>query len=158
MTARRPAFTAALAAALLVYAAGIPAVAQTFRETELSTPEPSFDEPRRVMLQLTSADETTINNVLYNAANIQKFYGMDEVEIMIVAYGPGMKALYSKSSPVKDRITSLQKYGVDFIGCGNTMDATDHTPEDLIDGVEWVQAGIAEIVERQLDGWVYVRP
>jgi len=158
MIARHTAFAAALAAGLLVQATGSAAIAQTFRETELSTPKPSFADPRKVMLQLTSADETTINNVLHNAANIQNFYGMDQVEIMIVAYGPGMRALYSKSSPVQDRITSLQKYGIDFVGCGNTMDATDHTPDDLIEGVEWVQAGIAEIVERQLDGWVYVRP
>jgi intracellular sulfur oxidation DsrE/DsrF family protein len=38
------------------------------------------------------------------------------------------------------------------------MEATDREPAELIEGVTYVQAGIAEIVERQLDGWVYVRP
>lgn len=135
-----------------------PAHADSFRETELSEPEPDFAQPRRVMLQLTSDDETTINNILHNAINIQKFYGMDNVEVAVIVYGPGMEALYADTSPVKDRITSQQKYGVEFIGCGNTMEATGHEPEELISGVEWVEAGVAEIVERQLDGWAYVRP
>lgn len=135
-----------------------PAQAGSYRETELSEPEPDFAQPRRVMLQLTSDDETTINNILHNAINIQDFYGMDYVEVAVIAYGPGMEALYADTSPVKDRITSQQKYGVSFIGCGNTMDATGHEPDELIEGVEWVESGIAEIIERRLDGWVYVRP
>lgn len=139
---------------------GVAATAQTeaFRETRLSEPEPSFAEPRKVMLQLTSRDETAINNILSNAINIQAFYGMDNVEIAIVVFGAGMEALYAETSPVEDRILSLQKYDIAFVGCGNTMEATDREPAELIEGVTYVQAGIAEIVERQLDGWVYVRP
>lgn len=152
---------AAIGLALLLAVAAAPwtaAHANEFLETRLAEPAPSFDQPRRVVLQLTSDDARTMNNVLYNAVNIQKFYGMDNVEIAIVAYAGGMEALYAGSSPVQDRISSLQQYGISFIGCGNTMDATDHEPDELIEGVQWVQAGVAEIVERQLDGWVYVRP
>lgn len=161
-------FPLGLVLAALMCLPGVGAVAQTgaqtgaqteaFRATRLSEPEPSFAEPRKVMLQLTSRDETAINNILSNAINIQAFYGMDNVEIAIVAFGAGMEALYAETSPVQDRILSLQKYNIAFVGCGNTMEATDREPAELIDGVTYVQAGIAEIVERQLDGWVYIRP
>jgi len=127
-------------------------------ETRMADPPPGFDNPRRIILQLTSDDPRTVNSILYNAVNLQKFYGQDNVRIAVIAFGPGMEALYAGTSPVKDRITSLQQYGVEFIGCGNTMETTGHTPADLIEGVEHVTAGIAEIVERQLRGWVYVRP
>lgn len=150
----------ALAVAVLLTAATgtVPARAAGYQETELSEPKPTFAEPRKVVLQLTSADENAMNNILHNAVNIQEFYGMDKVQIAVIAYGAGMQALYAESSPVRDRVTSLQQYGIEFVGCGNTMDATGHDPEDLIDGVTWVQAGIAEIIERKLDGWTYIRP
>ncbi len=160
LTIRRLALTAAAAATVLLTAAtgAMPARAAGYQETELSEPKPSFAEPRKVVLQLTSDDETAINNILHNAVNIQEFYGMDNVQIAVIAYGAGMEALYGETSPVRDRVTSLQQYGIEFVGCGNTMDATGHEPEDLIDGVTWVKAGIAEIIERKLDGWIYIRP
>ena len=70
---------------------------------------------------------------------------------------PGMTALYT-DSPVRARVESQLDYGIRFIGCGNTMDATGRSADELIDGVDYVQAGIAEIVERKLRGWVYIRP
>lgn len=128
------------------------------KETVLADPPPSFDEPRKIILQLTTNDPKQMNNILYNAVNLQKFYGMDNVRIAIVAFGDGMSALYDGTSPVQERIESLLQYDVEFLGCGNTMDATQRSPEDLIEGVEYVQAGIAEIVERTLQGWIYIRP
>ena len=127
-------------------------------ETEFADPEPSFDNPRRIMLQLTSDDPKVMNNVLWNAINLQKFYGIDNVEIAIIGYGGGMKAFYEKDSPVADRIKSQLKYGIEFVGCGNTMTTTNRKPSELIPGVKHVTAGIAEIVERKLKGWIYIRP
>lgn len=150
---------AATAAFLLPAASGALAVrGPGYQETELSEPKPNLAEPRKVVLQLSSGDPDTINNVLYNVVNIQDFYGMDQVRIAVVAYGAGMEALYAETSPVRDRITSLQQYGIEFVACGNTMESTGHEPSDLIDGVTWVQAGIPEIIERKLDGWTAIRP
>ncbi|MDZ7747780.1 MAG: DsrE family protein [Halofilum sp. (in: g-proteobacteria)] len=157
-TIRRLALAAATAVLLPAAPGAMPAHAAGYQETELSEPKPSFAEPRKVVLQLSSGDPDTINNVLYNAVNIQKFYGMDKVQIAVIVYGPGMEALYAESSPVRERITSLQQYDIEFVGCGNTMDATGHGPQELIDGVSWVEAGIAEIIERKLAGWTIVRP
>lgn len=126
-------------------------------ETELSEPLPGFDTPRQIILQLTTDDERQANSILWNAINLQKFYGMDNVEIAIVAYGRGMDMLY-RDSPIAERIASQLKYNIAYVACGNTMETTGHSPEDLVDGVEWVQAGIAEIVERQLRGWVTIAP
>lgn len=127
-------------------------------ETVLSDPKPGFDNPRRIMLQLTSDDPRDINNLLWNAINLQKFYGIDNVEVVVIGFGAGMKAFYEKDSPVADRIKSQLKYGIKFVGCGNTMTATHRSPDELIDGVSYVTAGIAEIVERKLRGWIYIRP
>lgn len=127
-------------------------------ETALADPKPSMDNPRKILLQLTSKDPRTINSLLFNVVNIQKFYGMDNVRIAVVAYADGMRAFYKKTSPVKERIESLLHYDIEFVACGNTMTATGHKSADLIQGVETVTAGIPEIVERTLRGWHYIRP
>ena len=145
---------ALLMVALVIVA--LPNVASA--QTIMAEPIPSLDNPRRIMLQLTSDDPKDMNNLLYNAVNLQKFYGIDNVKIAIVAYGAGMKALYKASSPVRQRIESLLKYDVQFVGCGNTMEATHRSPSELISGVEHVTAGIAEIIERRLRGWQYISP
>jgi len=150
-----------LAVSLVLVLAGAPwpaggAVAHA-GETELADPPPDFDTPRRIILQLTTDDEHKANSILWNAVNLQKFYGFDNVQIVLVAFGDGMRMLY-QDSPVRDRIESQLKFDIQFVGCGNTMEATGHTPEDLIPGVDWVQAGIAEIIERQMKGWVAIAP
>lgn len=147
----------AIFVAIALAAAGLTAVSAR-AGTELATPPPSPDKPRRIMLQLSSDDPKAINGVLTNAVNTQKFYGQDNVEIVIVVFGAGMEALYSKTSAVSERVASLMQYDVKFTGCGNTMEATHHTADELIKGVEIVPSGVAEIVERQSRGWVYVRP
>lgn len=136
----------------------IPAVAQDFIETQVTGPAPDFDNPRRIMLQLSTDDEGKMNDILFNAVNLQKFYGFDNVQIAVVVFGRGMKALYKKESPVQERVESLLKFDVEFVGCGNTMDSQHKTPASLIDGVSFAKAGIAEIVERKLDGWIYIHP
>ncbi|CCQ73845.1 DsrE family protein [Magnetospira sp. QH-2] len=127
-------------------------------ETELADPPPSMDEPRKVLLGLNTKDPGEVNNLLYNAVNVQKFYGMDNVEIVIVAWGAGVRALLTESSPVAERVSSLQQYGIEFLACGNTLDTIHKTQEDLLEGVEVVQAGIPEVIERRLRGWVDIIP
>jgi len=144
-----------LALTVLAAAAGAPTAAA---ETRLASPAPNPDNPRRIVLQLSSKDPRDINNLLFNVVNVQKFYGMDNVRIAVVAFGDGMQALYGGTSPVAERIRSLLQYEVQFVACGNTMTATGHAPSELIEGVETVTAGIPEIVERTLRGWIYIRP
>lgn len=127
-------------------------------ETVLADPPPSFDSPHKVMLTLSSKDPTAVNNILFNVVNVQKFYCMDNVEIAVIAYGAGVRAFLKGDSPVPDRISSLLKYDVQFVACGNTLTAIGKQPGDLIEGVGMVTAGIPEIVERRLSGWNYVHP
>lgn len=127
-------------------------------ETELAAPLPTPDAPRRILLQLATDEPRQVNDLLFNVVNIQKFYGQDNVRVTVVSFGAGNRALYKDTSPVRARIESLVQYDVEFVACGNTIEATSRNPADVIDGVAVVTAGIPEIVERQLQGWIYVRP
>ena len=142
---------AALVLGLWVYEGATPA------QATMADPAPSFDAPRRIVVSLNEKDEKRVNTVLSNVINIQKFYGPDNVQLALVAYGPGIWSIL-KDSPVRARIESLQFYDIEFVACGNTLDAIHKTKADMIDGVQWTQAGLVEIVERRLSGWVDLKP
>lgn len=124
----------------------------------LAEPRPSWEAPRKILLQLTTDDPRHVNSVLSNAVNLQKFYGQDNVKVAILAYGAGVRAMLREGAPAAERVASLRDYEVEFLACGNTLDAIGKTPADLLPGVAVVTAGIAEIVERTLKGWHYVVP
>ena len=119
-----------------------------------------FDTEHRVILQVNTDDARTQDMVLSNIVNLQKHYGIDNIEIEVVAYGPGLHMLTSKSN-VLQRVTSLMQSDVVFTACGNTMDSIHDTTgarPELIDDVEMVQTGLARIIELQEAGWSYIRP
>jgi intracellular sulfur oxidation DsrE/DsrF family protein len=125
-------------------------------ETQLADPKPDWNNPRKLVLQLTDAAKA--DGVLSNAVNVQKFYGQDNVKVAIVAYGNGVRALLKAESKVGERVKSLQSYDVEFVACGNTLETIKKTKADLIPGVAVAPAGIPEIVERTLQGWTYIVP
>jgi intracellular sulfur oxidation DsrE/DsrF family protein len=123
----------------------------------MTSPTPSIDHPRKVVLSLSESALPRVNEVIGNVGNIQKFYGADNVRIALVAYGPGIHAVL-QGSPVKDRIEGLLAIGVHVLACKATLDTIHANPNDLIPGVQVVSNGLPEIVELQLRGWTYVRP
>jgi intracellular sulfur oxidation DsrE/DsrF family protein len=147
---RRQALIAALALPL-------PAAAQ-LRQTPLAEPRPTMDRPRRIVVSLPEAEPARANAVFSNIINIQGFYGQDFVEIMLVAYGPGVRHLIAAESQVAERVASLQAYDIAFVACGATLDSLGLGPDALLPGVAVVQNGLPEIVERTLMGWVHLRP
>ena len=127
-------------------------------DTEFAEPKPSIDNPRKIVFPITHGDDESINHVLSSANNVMKFYGPENVQIAIICYSKGIRTLLKKEKKIAVRVRSLQTYDVEFIACGNTMRTLKITPEDLIEDVEIVTAGIVELVERDLKGWIYIRP
>jgi intracellular sulfur oxidation DsrE/DsrF family protein len=128
-------------------------------ETEFAKPKPSMENPRRFVFPITKWNRDEINHVLGSANNVIKFYGVDNTEVVIVAYSQGIKSLLARrDTKIRKRVEALMTYDVEFIACGNTMKTLKIKKEDLIDGVEVVTAGIVELIERQLRGYIYIRP
>ena len=50
------------------------------------------------------------------------------------------------------------EYEVEFVGCRNTMETMKWKESDFIENIEFVQAGIVEIIERQTAGYISVTP
>lgn len=114
----------------------------------------------KVVIQVSTDDVKQQKIALNNAVNLQKLYGMDNIEIEIVAYGPGLGIMTAQSSE-SARVKSLAMQNITFSACENTMakitKKTGKTPE-LTEGVQKVKAGVARIIELQEANYSYIRP
>jgi hypothetical protein len=116
--------------------------------------------PHKVVIQVSTDDPRTQTIALNNAVNLQNALGQDNVQIEIVAYGPGLGMLTSESE-VGQRITSLAMQDIQFSACGNTMKAVEKKTGTMpvpLEGVSVVPAGVLRIMELQEQGYAYIRP
>jgi uncharacterized protein len=119
----------------------------------------------RLVMQVNDNEPARMNLVLNNAANVVTHYTSmgHEIEIEIVAYGPGLHMLRADTSPVKDRLRSFMQSMPDVVltACGNTIDnmrRAEGKDIPILDGVQMAQTGVARLMELQEQGWSYVRP
>lgn len=118
------------------------------------------DAMHKIVIQVSTNDPLTQKIALNNAVNLQKHYGVDNVAVEIVAYGPGL-GLLTKKSEQADRVESLAMQDITFSACGNTMKNVAKKSgkmPGLLEGVQEVPAGVARIMELQEQGYAYVRP
>lgn len=117
-------------------------------------------QAHRLVIQVNKREEDFQDHVLSNIVNLQKHYGMDDIEMEVVAYGPGIWLVTDKSAFMQ-RVESLMMQNVTFTACGNTLDTVQEssgTRPKLLDGIEETQAGIARIMDLQEKGWSYLSP
>lgn len=143
--------TSAFVAAMLCLA---PAAASAQSAAHAAAPSSAR---HHVVIQVSDNDLAKWNLALNNARNVQVDLGMDNVDVEVVAYGPGL-AMLKKESAVAQRIASANAQGVGVIACENTMKNTKVGRDQILDGVKFVDAGVVHIMKRQREGWGYVRP
>lgn len=118
------------------------------------------DAPHKVIIQVSTNDPLTQKIAINNAANLQKAYGIDNIIIEIVAYGPGLSLLTKKSGQA-DRVESLAVQDITFSACGNTIKGVEKKTGKkpvLLEGVRVVPAGVGRLMEAQEEGYAYIRP
>jgi len=123
-----------------------------------------FAAEHNIVLHIDENDKKRMNLVLNNAANLNKYYQDkgDEANIEVVAYGPGLK-MYTMDSPVKKRITSFEQNfdNISFKACSNThrkMSKKAGKKIKLVPQAQMVDSGAVHLVQRQEEGWAYLRP
>ena len=111
----------------------------------------------KLVIQVSDNDPAKWNLALNNAKNVQDDVGAANVDIEIVAYGPGIGML-KLESPSAARVADAIKANIKVIACENTMRTQKITRDDMQSAISYVPAGVTEIMVRQGDGWAYVRP
>lgn len=127
----------------------------SFAESKFSDPQPTFDNPRKVVYSLYVGDLETVNHTIGSMYNILKEYPSESLKIVVVAYGKGLRVLKKDyDANTLNRVKSLMEYDVEFIACKNTMETMKWTEKDFIDGISYTQAGIVEVIEKQQEGYI----
>ena len=111
----------------------------------------------RVVMQVSDNDPAKWNLALNNAKNVQTDLGAANVDIEIVAYGPGINMLKADSI-VGNRVDEALAAGVKVVACENTMRNQKLAKEDMLPKVAYVDAGVVELMQKQQQGWAYIRP
>lgn len=114
-------------------------------------------EKQKVVFQVSSDDSKTWNLALNNAKNVQQELGAKNVEVEIVAYGPGIGML-KFDSVVANRVDEEVAEGVKVVACQITMKAQKLTKDDMVSTIGFVPSGVIELMKKQKEGYAYIRP
>ena len=124
-------------------------------------------KPHRVAIQVNQNDPQVMNLALNNVTNVIEYYRAkkEDVDVEVVAYGPGLHMLRADTSPVQDRLKRLKEVAfpgkVQFSACNNTkqgMEKTEGKAISVVSDATIVPSGVVRIMELQEQGWSYVRP
>ena len=110
-----------------------------------------------VVIQVSDNDPAKWEAALINAKNVRKEFPQEKMAIEIVAYGPGLE-MFKNTSSVKSRLDEATQAGVKLLACGNTMKMTNTAKSELVPAVDVVKAGVVEIMQKQQQGYSYIRP
>src|SRR5580698_5670893 len=121
----------------------------------------------RIAVHVDQNDPQIMNMALNNVTNVIEYYRArnEDVEIEIVAYGPGLHMLRADTSPVQDRIKHLKEIAspgkIQFSACNNTkqnMEKLEGHAISIVPDASIVPSGVVHLMELQERGWSYVRP
>jgi intracellular sulfur oxidation DsrE/DsrF family protein len=135
------------------------ALCLVLRFSAVEAEEPKAAAPQgtsKVVFQVSDSDPAKWNLVLNNAANAQKDLGKSLVA-EIVVFGPGIGMLES-DSPVAKRVQAALSIGIKIVACENTMAALKLTRSQMLPDIGYVSAGVVELINRQSEGYAYIRP
>lgn len=109
----------------------------------------------RIVFQMVSKDTADHNAMVRQLFNIQKLSPDSKLEV--VCHGPGLSFIHKEKSLVLQKLADLAVAKVDFVACEFTMQQKNVKKEQLLDQCRTVPGGILEIVEKQDQGWRYIK-
>ncbi len=132
--------------------------------TSASAMPAAQEEITKVLVHLTSADIDAGLNTLNNLQQILDRYQQKKQKVLIevIANGDGIKLLQNSNTRIAKRIAALssQHDNLTFAACKNTIDQLRLTRGiriDLIPQVKLIDSGVVKVIERQNEGWTYIR-
>ena len=111
-------------------------------------------------------DEAGVDKARFVLGNIQNHVdgvgGWQNIEALeLVVNGPALKSFVARSmdAELRQALQELQREGLAFAACGNTMKAFKVTLEQLPAGARPLpQGGVVRVMELQEQGYAYIRP
>lgn len=98
--------------------------------------------------------------LLGNVSNLLNGIDNEELYIEILANSEAVKYYDTNQDLDTDINTmeSLNNKGVKFVACNNALMAYNIKKDNIIRFVDTVPAGVVELVKKQSEGYVYIKP
>jgi intracellular sulfur oxidation DsrE/DsrF family protein len=121
--------------------------------------ESGIHRPHRIVMHLNAGDEKVQRGALNNMRNLYLELGPQNLTVELVVHGAGLPLLIRKDTAFAAEMAELKRtYGAQFIACSNTMKTMKVTREDLVAEVDDTVPAMVRLMERQEQGWVYIKP
>lgn len=108
----------------------------------------------KVVFQLSNNDTFVQKSLLRQITNLLNAMAGVRVEVVMHSYGID---LLLADSPFRENVEDLRQKGVEFLVCENTIRSEKISPSELAGVTRVVPAGLAHIIQRQGEGWGYIK-
>lgn len=116
----------------------------------------SQDMPVKIVFDVSSADPTVHESTLRHVTEMAKNY--PDSKFQVVLYGGSIDMVVNEKSTVIEEIKALSSNkNVAFAICEQTMKRKNVASNELIPGIIIVPDGILEIIQKQQQGWGYIK-
>ncbi|WP_297418203.1 DsrE family protein [Clostridium sp.] len=102
------------------------------------------------------------NLVLKNVSNLLEAIGNNKFYIEVLANAEAVKSYNAPTEETDLNIANFMKElntkGIKFAACNNALKGFGLKKEDINSFVNIVPAGVLELVEKQMEGYSYIKP
>lgn len=110
----------------------------------------------KVVFDVTSGDEKIHQSTMRHVKMMSNAYPDSEFEVVV--YSSALNMMLNDKSAVRSEVEEVLKNdNVSFNVCAMTLKRKEMKKSDLISGVGTVPDGIIEIINKQKEGWGYIK-
>jgi uncharacterized protein len=102
-------------------------------------------------------DEGKAEDTLRNIENLLKDI-KEDIEVELVIHSKGVYPFKRNKNINREKIDMLIDKGVNISVCQNTLESLNLEKEDFVPGIQVVSSGVSEIIRKQQEGWLYIKP
>jgi hypothetical protein len=98
--------------------------------------------------------------LLKNVSNLLHAVDVEKCNIEVMANSEAVK-LYTINVDLNSEISVMKKLnskGVKFVACNNALNSYGIKKEDLMECVDIVPVGVLELINKQAEGYAYIKP
>ena len=122
----------------------------------VSIPTIAQENPVKIVFDVTSSDINVHQATVRHVKAMSRAYPESEFEVVMYSGSIDM-VLKKKSSVAVDLEELANKDNITFVICQGTMKRHKVDASELIPGVTSVPDGILEIIQKQAEGWGYIK-
>jgi uncharacterized protein len=109
----------------------------------------------QVVFHLSTPDTLAYRALTKQLTNVLAVWPTANIEVVIHNKGLGM--VMKGKSQFEPEMNNLIKQGVSFVVCENSLKQQKLSKDQIFSQAKFVPAGLVEIIEKQEQGWSYIK-